>query len=365
LAFILTVLRPGDFWRAYPLLSYCALYAALLLAMAAIHARLGRGIDHRRLRAASWFLIVLLGSAMSLALPGATIFFVIAPAVAILAVACSEQAPRLAVALGITAALLFFLMLAQLLSLIEMLLIDGPLWAVAPLAALAALPALIEVEAHALRPSIVLLAVCSVSLSAAALAMPRASLERPLGFSIDHFSDTAARTSDWAIATKQAPLPPKFPGKWDAGVLSYNGRTRWIMTSSLLEPQVASVRILDNESRSGSRRVRLMLSTGGANTISIRFPKTSRVLALGLPGSALPIPARGEPDKPLLRCTGRSCNGMEIEVLLGETKPLEVELFSTRFGLPREGRPFVLARPGNAIPQYAPDQTITRSVVRL
>ena len=108
-----------------------------------------------------------------------------------------------------------------------------------------------------------------------------------------------------------------------------------------------------------------MLSPGGGNSIAIRFPEKARVLALGLAGTAIPLPAKGDPDKPLLRCTGRSCEGLQIEVLLGDRRPMIVELFSTRFGLPPEGRRLIAARPGNAIPQYAPDQTITMARMKL
>ena len=80
-------------------------------------------------------------------LPGAIIFFLFAPAIALVGIAVSERVPRLGPALALAAILLQFLMFAELLAAVEMLLIDGPLWAVAPLAALAALPALIEVDA--------------------------------------------------------------------------------------------------------------------------------------------------------------------------------------------------------------------------
>jgi len=88
-------------------------------------------------------------------------------------------------------------------------------------------------------------------------------------------------------------------------------------------------------------------------------------LALGLAGAAVPIPAKGEPDKALLRCTGRSCEGLQIELLVGDRRPITAELFATRFGLPAQGRQFQAARPANAQPQYAPDSTITRSTIRL
>ena len=54
-----------------------------------------------------------------------------------------------------------------------------------------------------------------------------------------------------------------------------------------------------------------------------------------------------------------------IEALLGNARPFTAELYSTRFGLPPEAAPLVAARPRNAIPQYAPDSTITRSHVKL
>ena len=83
-----------------------------------------------------------------------------------------------------------------------------------------------------------------------------------------------------------------------------------------------------------------------------------------MPGEPVPIPRTGEPRKAVLRCTGRSCDGLVIEALLGDTRPVTAELFSTRFGLPPQGAPLAAARPHDAIPQYAPDSTITRSQVK-
>jgi len=80
---------------------------------------------------------------------------------------------------------------------------------------------------------------------------------------------------------------------------------------------------------------------------------------------AVPVPTEGEPAKPALRCTGRSCEGLVIEAVLGNARPVTAELYSTRFGLPPEAAPLIAARPRNAIPQYAPDSTITRSHEKL
>ena len=364
-SFVATLLRAGDFWRAYPLVTYVALYATLLAAMAAVWARWGRAADRRRARAAAWLLVMIFGALISFVLPGATIFFLIAPAVALVAIALPGRAATTATLLAVIATIIQFVMFAELLAAVEMLLIDGPLAAVVLLAALAALPAIVEIDANSSRLASLLLIVGALALWIAALMMPRASAERPLGFNIDYFRDADAKSASWAVATKQAPLPGNFPGKWERKELPYNGRLRWASPAPLLDTPVAAARVVSTAPDAAGRRVRLALSPRGANSVSIRFAKGANVLALGLAGAAIPLPPEGEPEKAVLRCTGRSCEGLQVDVLLGDRRPVEVELFSTRFGLPTEARPLVAARPRNAIPQYAPDSTITMSRIRL
>jgi len=363
-AVILNLLRPGDFWRAYPLVAYLALYALLMLVMGAILTRLGK-VGRERLRAASWLLVLVVGAALSLALPGATIFFLIAPGIAIAAIALDQRRPRAALLLAGVAAVVQFLMLVELLALIEMLLIDGPLFAVVPLAALANLPVLAELDAARLRPALGVAGIAALGLSVTALALPRSSTERPLGMSIDYYREANFGTASWAIATKQAPLPANFPGSWRKDTLPYNGRTRWVSRAPLIPTPVATARLVASETAGGGRRIRIALSPGGGDSVAIRFPESAKVLALGLPGEAVSVPATGEPKKAALRCTGRSCDGLVIEALLANPRPATVELYSTRFGLPPQAAPLLAARPRDATPQYAPDSTITRSHVKL
>src|SRR5689334_2292441 len=65
-AFLATLVRPGDFWRAYPLVSYLGVYAVLIAAMTVVWARWNAGIERIRMRSAAWLLILLIGSALSL-----------------------------------------------------------------------------------------------------------------------------------------------------------------------------------------------------------------------------------------------------------------------------------------------------------
>jgi hypothetical protein len=359
LAVMAGFLRDGDYWRAYPLVPYLAVYATLLGAMAAIWWRWGSRFDRDRMRAASWLLILILGAALSLALPGATIYFLIAPAIALAGIALRIRS------LVVVAILVQLLMVLELLALVEMLLIDGPLWAVAPFAALAVLPALVEIEPEGMRPALFLLLVASIALWIAALLVPRASAERPAAFSIDYFRDANRKTASWAVASKQAPLPAGFPGRWRKGVLAYNGRTRWISPAPLLDTPPPSAFVVANDPHGVGRRVQIQLSPGAADAISIRFPEKTKLVAIGLPQGPVPIPAKGEPAKALLRCAGRSCNGLVIEAVLGDRAPVTAELFATRYALPPQGAALEAARPINAIPQYSPDQTITMTRIRL
>jgi hypothetical protein len=364
-ALLATLARPGDFWRAYPLVNYLAVYAVLIAAMVAVWTRWREAVEPRPMRAAAWLLILLVGGALSIAMPGAMIFFLIAPAVALLGIALSRRAPRTATLLAIIAIIVQFVTFAELLALIETLLVDGPLWAVTPLAALAVLPALVEIGNARLRPAAGLLITASVGLWAAALFLPRSSLERPASFSVDYFRDADRKTASWGVAAKQAPLPQGYPGDWHQGELPYNGRTRWIADAPLLATPVASAHLIGSEDAGAGRRVRIVLSSGGGDAVSIRFAKETRLLAIGLPGAPVPIPATGQPEKPSLRCTGRSCDNLTIEAVLADKRPVQTELFSYRFALPPEGRSLTSARPKNAIPQYSPDSSITLTRVKL
>jgi hypothetical protein len=357
--FMAGFVRTGDFWRGHPLVSYLAIYAVLLAAMTAVWARWGGRFDRDRMRAAAWLLILILGAALSIALPGATIYFLIAPAIALAGI---ELRSRLLVLVAI---LIQFLMVAELLALVEMLLIDGPLWAVAPFAALAVLPAIVEVEPNGLRPAASLLALAAVGLWIAALVIPRSSAVRPLSFSIDYFRDADHNTASWGIATKQAPLPDAFPGRWEKGVLPHNGRTRWLSPAPLAATPVPAARLIASKPFGAGRRIQLALSPGGGDTVSIRFPEKAGLLAIGLPGRPVPIPAKGEPDKPALRCAGRSCDGLVIDAVLANRSPVTVELFATRYSLPPPGAALEAARPRNAIPQYSPDQSVTLHRIKL
>ena len=352
------LVRPGDYFRAFPLVAYLALYATVLALAASLLSRWSGPIE--RLRLACWTLILIVGSLFSLVLPGASIFFLIAPAIALAGIALKPRAPRVGATLRWAAALFQLLMFAELLALIELLLVDGPLAAAAPLAALAALPFLVEVAAprsgHALRH----VATCAAALWIAALMMPRASSERPGAFAIDYLRDDIHGRSQWIVATRQAPLPANWAslGAWRRTDLPFYRSPRWTSDAPALALPKPSVAVRSIKANGAGRIVRLALDRGGNDSISLRIAKGVTVAAMGLAGSPRLIPSDAAPGPSVLRCTGRSCDGLEVELRFADAAPVKAALIGTRFALPAEGARLVRERPSPSHPQYAPDSSL-------
>lgn len=360
LAFLGGFVRAGDYWRAWPLISYLAIYAALLAAMIAALAWLGRGLRRDLLRIASWLLFVLLGAALSVAMPGAMIFFLFAPALALL----GFLLPKARTPLLWAAALLQLIMFSELAASIELLLIDGPLWAVAPVGALAVLPILIEASGTRLKWPLLALIVVAAGLWTAAMLAPRSSAERPLAFTIDYVRDDDTGKSHWTVASKQAPLPPALNEiEWRRGTLPYSGRLRWLADAPRLDAPLPAVVPVGGMKRGDGRRVRLRLSTGGADVVMLRFEEAVPVRAMGLPGALRRIDAAAEPA--ILRCSGRACDGLLVDVDIGDTRSVDASLVAIRFGLPAEGARLQALRPPNAHPQYGTDSSVRVVPVRL
>lgn len=354
------LVRPGDYYRAYPLVAYLALYATVVTILAAMLGRWAGSIERRKLRLACWTLVLIVGALFSLALPGATIFFLTAPAVALAGIAIEPRGPLVGTVLCWAAALIQLLIFAELLALIELLLVDGPVAAVAPLAALTALPFLIEATRPRAGNALRGVAACAAALWIAALLIPRASSERPGAFAIDYVRDDIRGRSHWVIATRQAPLPANWTslGTWRRTALPFYRSPRWTSAAPALALPKPSVAVRSIKPNGAGRIVRLALDRGGNDSISLRVAKGVGVTAMGLPGSVRPIARDAAPGPSVLRCTGRSCDGLEVELHFADAKPVKAALIGTRFALPVEGARLARARPSLSHPQYAPDSSL-------
>ena len=357
---LLSLLRPGAYWNAWPLVAYLPVYAVVLAVEAILLARLGGIIDRNRLRAAAWSLTLVLGAAASLVLPGATIFFLIAPGVALAGLFVARRLPHSSAILLSAAALLQLVMFAQLLALIEMLLVDGPLWAVAPLAALAALPVLVEVSGPIKGLVRLLLGGVALVACLAALAIPRTSGLRPGALTIDYLRDDVAGRTDWSVSNGLSPLPEGWDrfGRWRQATLRNSKSKRWLAPAPLLALPMPAATVTASVPDGAGRRLTLMLDRGGFNSIGLRFAKEVPVTAMGLPGETKSFAKSAGKGFSLLRCSGRGCDGLKVDLRFADRRSVTAELIGTAFALPPQGAPLVAARPAGSIPHYAPNSSV-------
>jgi hypothetical protein len=357
------MLRPGMFWRAYPLWLHLAVYGSMAAAVLFILGTIGRRIEAERLRIAYWLLFLLVGVAVAFVATGGIIYFLLPP-VPVLAAALAgrsmRQAERLA---ALASAALLFLTFGVMLAQVEELLNHGPMWLFAPLGGLLIMPVLIEAQPLIASVRRAGLAIGSALLLiagwSAASAAPAYSADRQQRFSVEYVRGADGR-SWWAIANDGVPLAPAYGGGWKRTEVPYSISKRWIRPAPKLPdilPPTATV--LWTAAAGDRRRVRLRLQANGADSIAVVMPKDARILAGGAPGSVRRMPAGKSEDEYAVRCTGRSCDGLALDLLIAKKQPVNAKLIGTRFGLPAQGRPLVAARPRNAQPQYSTDSIVT------
>jgi hypothetical protein len=351
--FIVQWLRPGDYWRAYPLATTTAVYAAALAACVLALLWVAGTAERTRLRPAYWLIFTILGAGLCLIAPGGAIYFLLPPLVAALGMAAKRWFSRAEKAGGILAALLLYLTLGPALGLFEELMNGGPFWAFAPLGALIVLPALIE-----LRPFLQARVPAALALAAwlgAGLA-PAYSADRQQLFTIEYAWDEAAQTGRFAVNNDGAPVP--FEAAWQRTEMPYSTRRRWTAPAPAVPVPVPAIVAVAQAPVEGGRRIRLRISANGSESVALIAPPEARLRAAGTGAFAQRFGRGQERDKYYLRCVGRACDGAEIDLVIGTPDPVDFTVVGVRSGLPPQAAPLARARPATARPQYGSDATI-------
>ncbi|MEA3046266.1 MAG: hypothetical protein QOJ53_598 [Sphingomonadales bacterium] len=363
--FLVQLLRPGDYWRAFPLATTSAVYASAIAACVIALLYVARTRERTRLRPAYWLLFCLLGAALCFVAPGAAIYFLLPPLAAGLGMsgrrwfASSEQAG------AIIAAVLLYLTLGPALGLFEDLMNGGPLWAFAPLGAAIMLPALIELGPLLARARPLLAAALAIDVAIAgwivAGLMPAYSDDRRQLFTIEYVRD--AEGARFAVNNDGAPIP--LDAAWQRTEMPYATRRRWAAPAPAIPVAAPMVTLVAQQPVEGGRRLRLRLAANGAETIGLIAPPEAGLRAAGAASFMRRFGQGAATDKYYLRCIGRACDGAEIDLVVGGVAPVEFTLIGTRSGLPAVAAPLVRARPATARAQYGPDATITVGRIRL
>lgn len=367
---LLGLLREGQFWRAYPKLSELAVYAGGIAAGLVITG-LARRLAVSDLRRAWWLFFVLAGLAFTAFAPGALIYFIFPPLIFAVGAQFQSRWRHAEAVASILAAVAVFVTLGAMLGLLQELVNGGPLWLFAIFGNLVLMPWLIEA-----RPLVEDLrrrrlvggaaAFATLAWVPAALA-PAYSADRQQQWTLQYVIDPAQRQPLWSIVNDRKPLPDEWRrfGDWRlATIESLDRRRRWIAPAAPVAG-VVPARALPFEATStaGGRRIRLRLQPNGADTILLLAREDADVRALGVPGQLRPIGK--ETSGPFrLSCTGGSCAGQVVELLVGPT-PVALTVVGSRWTLPPAARPLQAARPRHARPQYLPDATITVERLRV
>jgi hypothetical protein len=366
------LVRPGAFWRAHPEAISLAVDAAALAANIAALLWAARAVETSHLRPAFWLVFMIFGAAICAIAPGGSIFFLAPPLVALAGVAASKRIPSAKPIAGWVAALLLFLTWVPLLALAQVLLDFRSAWLFAPVSALIILPVLIEAWTMlAAMPRRLALGSALAAVLACwgvAGSLPAYSADRKQAFGIEYVSDGADKRGRWLVVNDGARLPDAFDaaGPWRRrGEVPWSTRPRWEAAApGRLTPPTAVV--LANRMEAGGRRLALRIGANGYHGIALRAPPGALIAAASVNGSGRRFGQPAKPKEPFqLRCEGRSCDEMVVELLVRDREKLDWTLIGTRAGLPPEAAPLVAARPRNAAPQYTPDASIAMARLRL
>lgn len=103
----------------------------------------------------------------------------------------------------------------------------------------------------------------------------------------------------------------------------------------------------------------------GAERLVLIAPPEAHIRAAGVAGFLRRAGESASEGKFTITCTGRTCDGAELQIDLGSLRPVELMMIGARNGLPPIGAPLLAARPPFARPQYTPDQTVAFTRVAL
>jgi hypothetical protein len=350
LHWLIGLIRPGEYWRAHPEWISLAIDATAMASAAVALLWIARPVARDRLRLAFWLVFLILGAAVCLVAPGAAIYFLLPPLLAGIGLLWPRIEP-FATGLALLVLAVHWL---PLLHLSQVLLDFDAGWVFAPVSVLILFPFLIE-----LKPAL------AAAAWLPAAAAPAYSVERKQRLSLEYVWDESEGKARWMAYHDRGPLPAGI-GRMQRGVeVPWSSYRRWAadargpaVAPPLLEGLAARV-------EGGNRLISFRLRPRGSDVVRLVGPKGARFLAVKAGGSFRRFGREDGKDGPVFRCHGRSCEGLEVALLVAGTEPLKATIVGTRGGLPAEGTALVRARPQTAQPQYVPDTTVALGKVRL
>jgi hypothetical protein len=359
--FILSLIRAGDYWRAYPVVAITAVYASALAACAIALLFVAGTAERTRLRAAFWLFVTALGGAICFIAPGAAIYFLLPPLVMALGMVGKRWHRHAEKAGAIAATILLYLTFGPAIALFEELMSGGPIWIFGPLGAVMMLPALIELRPVLSRVSALFAAAGALDLAILGWIVagftPAYSADRQQLFAVEYVWDATTNSGRFAVNNDGAPVP--FAADWQRAELPYSTRRRWVAPAPAVPVTPPGITVLRRVPYEGGVRLTLGLQANGAEQVTLIAPPGAHLRAAGTVATLQPFGDDG--GRTSIRCTGRSCDGAMVDVVLSRPQSVTFTVIGGRSGLPPQAAALAQARPANARPQYGPDATLSVS----
>jgi hypothetical protein len=197
----------------------------------------------------------------------------------------------------------------------------------------------------------------------------------PQHSSIQFFQDAGTGQAQWLV---QGPLPlPQ--GLREAGRFGSEREPAYPWTTSqyrlfkapaprmsLPGPQIA---VLSNSVSGSQRRLRLRLtSSRPAFQMALLLPAEAKLVSAKVHGEEIPFDRRRQRAPASWQSIGTETmppEGVEVELVLGETRPLEWWVYDLSAGVPPAGEALLRARPTTAVPFQDGDTTMVARKIRI
>ncbi len=369
--FGLNALRGAAYWSAFPLWTqtWCMLIGLLSAVIAIVG--IARDVRGRMLQASGTFWLALVGFAGSCALPGLSILFVPVVAIAVVTGLISLRWSIVAPLGGVAAGLVMLVLWAPTLSLVHVALGFQLPFANAGLAAIVLWTWLGALAWAGPRWSAVAALGAGVLASAAvAAAVPTATPAVPRALNIVYMQD-AEQGARFIAGSALAPLPPELArvAHFEAQpVFPGDERLSWIAPAPFANLPAPSFTITSVTETADARVVRAHLTTNGAYRSILRIPVEADPLGATINGVAADfIASKSDDDFAIIACSGRACDGAEIEVRLRKSASANPDwLFIGQYpGSPAVSQALVAAKPDWTIPIQFGDSATTFAPVHI
>ncbi|HJS79455.1 MAG TPA: M28 family peptidase [Vitreimonas sp.] len=327
--------RPGvDYAFAFPepTRAWCILFAFVGIVVAVMMLRAARSPQLAAAAGMLWF--ALIGGLASIVASGISILFAVPALVYALAWLISLAWKPAEIIGRCLAAVLVLIVWAPTLFLVELALGWGMPSVFAVLVTLMLLPWLgLLVQAHGegrWRGTAVALGVASVVAVVISAFMPAMSQARPHALNLSYFVNTSDGQARMLAGSAGRALPRELRGDFEPEmILPGDLIETWAAPAEVEQIPTPALRNILVTEQGGERLVRGQLAMNGAYRATIRIPLTASPLRVSVNGVQTDFAdTGGEPiDFMNVACQGRSCEGVQIELVLAADGAMDADWF--------------------------------------